>query len=234
MRRSQRPGCKPRARIRPGCRRLSSSDSIETAPVKRTRLNPASPAGAVPIGCWCPSASSQDTMQFCKVTRVFSPFLLPYAIASRACIGWVSYTVQRLFAERKSRESCKCVGGTHVRTQPPRPSYLGARTTRRLIRSPSWPSAKGKNYPNKRPATSRYERIGPQADFGGHETAMGKMERKVSSQEGQEPSCNECRRQEAVVYVDEGTLGREAQGESITESLDSRRPAIGLLSALLP
>ena len=62
---------------------------------------------------------------------------------------------------------------------------------------------------------------------------MGKMEGKVRSQEIQRPSCNECRCQEEVVYVDEGTLGREAQGESITESLDSRRPALGLLSAFL-
>ena len=120
------------------------------------------------------------------------------------------------------RESCKCVGRTHVRTQPPRPSYLGARRTRRLIRSSSWPSAKGKNYSNKRPSTSQYERISPQADFSGHETAMGKMEGKVRSREIQRPSCNECRCQEEVVRVDEGTLGREAQGESITESLQSK------------
>jgi hypothetical protein len=36
-------------RIRRKRRRLSSNDSIETAPVERTRLNPASSAGAVPI-----------------------------------------------------------------------------------------------------------------------------------------------------------------------------------------
>jgi hypothetical protein len=48
---------------------------------------------------------------------------------------------------------------------------------------------------------------------------MGKVEGKVCSQEGQESSSNECRRQEKVVGVDEGALGSEAKGEGLVQRL---------------
>jgi hypothetical protein len=58
------------------------------------------------------------------------------------------------------------------------------RRPRRLTRSPSWPSAEVKSYPNNYASTSPYECIGPQADFRSNETALGKVEGKVCSQEG--------------------------------------------------
>ena len=51
---------------------------------------------------------------------------------------------------------------------------------------------------------------------------MGEMAWKVRPEAGQEPSSNELCRQEEVVGVDEGTMGSEAKGEGIVQSLTNQ------------
>ena len=51
---------------------------------------------------------------------------------------------------------------------------------------------------------------------------MGEVEGKVCSQEGQEPSSNECCRQEEAVGTDEGALGSEAKDEGIVQRLTTQ------------
>ena len=74
----------------------------------------------------------------------------------------------------------------------------------------------------------------PQANLRSDETALGKVEGKVRSQEDQSPSCNERRCQEEVVGLDEGALGCEEKGEGIVQGLNSAVRRLVLLSPSIP
>jgi hypothetical protein len=114
-----------------------------------------------------------------------------------------------------SREPRKHIGGTEVTTRSHGPSYFSARRKHQSVGASPRAPPEVTNCIGKTPETAHDERRRPQANLKRDETALGKVEGKVCSQEGQKPPSNECRFQKEVVGVDEGALGSEEKGEGL-------------------
>ena len=127
-----------------------------------------------------------------------------------------------MFLLKGSRGPRRHIGRAQVTTRSHRPSYFRPPRKRRLFGSSPWASPEVTGCTNTSPDTTpNDDPRSPQANLRRYEAAMGEVEGKVRAQEGQKPSCNECRCQEEAVGVDEGALGCEEKGEGLVQGLNS-------------